>query len=47
LERGKIIAVGTWAEVARSSLPTVRHFFEGEIDEVEPSFSEVKNPNAT
>ena len=47
LERGKIIAVGTWDEVAGSSSPTVRHFFEGEIDEVEPSFSEVKNPNAT
>jgi len=33
LERGKILAVGTWKEIEASPLPRVRQFLEGEVEE--------------
>ena len=33
LDRGKILAVGTWKEIEASPLPRVRQFLEGEVEE--------------
>jgi len=33
LERGKILAIGTWKEIEDSPLPRVRQFLEGEVEE--------------